>query len=77
MNIGNSKPEQLLDFIDAIEKCTDRKAIRNLMPMQAGDVPATWADTSLLEALTGYKPNTDLTDGIKKFVEWYRTYYNV
>ena len=77
VNIGNSKPEQLLDFIDAIEKCTDRKAIRNLMPMQAGDVPATWADTSLLEALTGYKPNTDLTDGIKKFVEWYRTYYNV
>ena len=47
------------------------------MPMQAGDVPATWADTSLLEELTGYKPNTDLITGVQKFVSWYREYYNV
>ena len=47
------------------------------MPMQAGDVPATWADTSLLEELTGYKSKTDLITGVEKFVEWYREYYNV
>ena len=47
------------------------------MPMQAGDVPATWADTSLLEELTGYNPKTDLQTGVQKFVEWYREYYNV
>ena len=47
------------------------------MPIQAGDVPTTWADTSLLEHLTGYKPKTDLLEGIEKFVSWYRGYYNV
>ena len=77
VNIGNSKPAQLLDFINAIEKSIGIKAVKNLMPMQAGDVPATWADTSLLEELTGYKPNTDLFDGVQKFVAWYREYYNV
>ena len=46
------------------------------MPMQAGDVPATWADISLLEKLTGYKPNTDLVTGVQKFIDWYR-YYNI
>jgi len=77
VNIGNSKPAQLLDFINAIEKSIGIKALKNLMPMQAGDVPATWADTSLLEELTAYKPNTDLFDGVQKFVAWYREYYNV
>ena len=77
VNIGNSKPEKLLDFIEAIEKAVGRKAIRNLMPMQPGDVLATWADTSLLERLTGYKPRTKLLDGTEKFVSWYRSYYNV
>lgn len=76
VNIGNSKPSQLLDFIRAIEKSIGITAVKNLMPMQAGDVPATWADTSLLEALTGYKPTTDLATGVQNFVSWYRTYYN-
>lgn len=77
VNIGNSQPLKLLDFIEAIEKSTGIEAVKNLMPMQAGDVPATWADTTLLEKLTGYKPNTDLVTGVQAFVTWYRTYYNV
>ena len=77
VNIGNSQPSQLLDFIIAIEKSVGIEAIKNFMPMQAGDVPATWADTSLLAKLTGYKPNTDLVTGVKNFVTWYRAFYNV
>ena len=77
VNIGNSQPSQLLDFIIAIEKAVGVKAVKNFMPMQAGDVPATWADTSLLEELTGYKPNTDLMTGVQNFVSWYRHYYDV
>lgn len=75
VNIGNSHPIQLLDFIKAIEEATAVKAIQNLLPMQEGDVQATWADTSLLEELTGFKPNTKLTNGVNKFVSWYRDYY--
>lgn len=75
VNIGNSKPEQLTDFIEAIEEATQRSAVRNLMPMQAGDVPATWADTSLLSELTGYQPRTTIRDGVAHFVRWYRDYY--
>ena len=77
VNIGNAKPYQLLDFILAIEESLGIEAVKNLMPMQAGDVPATWADTSLLEGLTGYKPSTSLKTGVQKFVEWYRSYYRV
>ena len=77
VNIGNSQPSQLLDFIIAIEKSVGIEAIKNFMPMQAGDVPATSADTSLLAKLTGYKPNTDLVTGVKNFVTWYRAFYNV
>ena len=77
VNIGNSQPSQLLDFITAIEKSVGIEAVKNFMPMQAGDVPATWADTSLLEKLTGYKPNTDLVTGVQNFVTWYRNFYNV
>lgn len=75
VNIGNSDAVQLTDFIDAIEEATGKPSIRNLMPMQAGDVPATWADTALLQSLTGYKPKTNLRDGIKDFVSWYKDYY--
>ena len=75
VNIGNSDAVQLTDFIEAIEEATGLKATRNLMPMQAGDVPATWADASLLKALTGYQPNTTLREGIKAFVKWYRELY--
>ena len=77
VNIGNSQKIRLLDFVDAIEDVLGKKAIRNYMPMQLGDVPATWADASLLQSLTGYRPQTDFRDGIARFVEWYRDYYNV
>ena len=77
VNIGNSSPAKLLDFINAIELSLNIKAIKNFMPMQAGDVPATWADTSLLEELTGFKPKIDIATGVQKFVGWYRDYFSV
>lgn len=75
VNIGNSDKVRLLDFVDAIEDCLGKKAIRNYMEMQPGDVPATWADATLLQRLTGYRPQTDFRDGIAKFVAWFRDYY--
>ena len=75
VNIGNSEKVRLLDFIDAIEASLGKKAIRNYMEMQKGDVPATWADASLLKTLTGYQPQTDFHDGIDRFVTWFREYY--
>lgn len=77
VNIGNSDKVRLLDFIEAIEEATGRKALRNYLPMQQGDVPATWADASLLKALTGYQPQTGFRDGVAGFVTWYRDYYGV
>lgn len=76
VNIGNSEPVQLTDFIEAIEEAIGRKSKRNHMPMQAGDVPATWADAGLLRSLTGYRPKTSVRDGVARFVEWYREYYS-
>ncbi|BBI21184.1 UDP-glucuronate 5-epimerase [Qipengyuania flava] len=75
VNIGNSEKVKLTDFIEAIEDCLGVKAKRNLMEMQKGDVPATWADASLLEALTGYQPRTQVREGIANFVTWFRDYY--
>lgn len=75
VNIGNSEKVRLLDFIDAIEDELGRKAERNYMGMQKGDVPASWADASILKNLTGYQPRTDVRDGIAKFVAWFRNYY--
>jgi UDP-glucuronate 4-epimerase len=75
VNIGNSDKVRLLDFIDAIEDELGIKAIRNYMPMQTGDVPATWADASVLNNLTGYRPQTSFRDGVAKFVRWYKEYY--
>jgi UDP-glucuronate 4-epimerase len=75
VNIGNSEKVRLLDFIEAIEDAAGVKAKRNYMDMQPGDVPATWADASLLKRLTGYSPNTNIRDGAAKFVAWYRDYY--
>ena len=75
VNIGNSDKVRLLDFVDAIEQVLDRSARRQLMEMQKGDVPATWADATLLQQLTGYRPQTDIRDGIACFVAWYRDYY--
>ncbi len=77
VNIGNSKPEKLMRFIEVIEKAVGVNAQKNFMPMQPGDVKSTWADTSLLETLTGFKPRTDVEVGVEKFVRWYREYYAV
>ena len=77
VNIGNSDMIRLQDFIEAIESEIGIKAIRNYMPMQTGDVPRSWADTTLLRHLTGYQPATDFRDGVARFVRWYREYYGV
>lgn len=74
-NIGNSKPVKLLDFVLEIEKATGIEAKKDMYPMQPGDVERTWADTSGLEKDYGYKSQTSISHGVKKFVEWYREYY--
>ncbi|GAB6074874.1 NAD-dependent epimerase [Nautilia lithotrophica] len=76
-NIGNGSPVKLMDFIEAIEETLGKKAKKNLLPMQPGDVPSTYADTTDLEKDLGYKPYTDVKEGIKKFVEWYKEFYNL
>jgi UDP-glucuronate 4-epimerase len=77
VNIGNSDAVQLVAFIEAIEAATGKTAKRNLMPMQAGDVPATWANADLLKSLTGYSPQTAVPEGVAKFVDWYKDYYAI
>lgn len=77
VNIGNSSSINLMDFIETIEKELGVRAIHNYMPMQTGDVPATWADATLLKSLTGYKPETDYRSGVASFIQWYREFYNV
>jgi UDP-glucuronate 4-epimerase len=74
-NIGNSDPVPLMDFIDAIEGALGRSAIKNFMPLQDGDVPATSADVSELAEWTGFRPATPVRRGVERFVEWYRGYY--
>ena len=74
VNVGNSDKVALMDFIRTLETLLGRKAICNFLPMQPGDVPATWADCSLLERLTGFRPQTDLATGLARFVDWYRDY---
>ncbi len=75
-NIGNSSRVQLMDYIQALEKALGRKATLELLPMQDGDVPATQADVSALESDFGYRPQVDVEEGVKRFVEWYRSYYS-
>ncbi len=77
VNIGAGAPVRLTDFIAAIEAATGRDAVRNLMPLQPGDVPATWADGALLERLCGPLPHTPLAEGVSAFVDWYRDYHGV
>ena len=77
VNIGNSDKVRLMDFVEAIEAECGREAVKNFMPMQKGDVPATWADATLLKELTGYAPQTHVREGIRQFVAWYRDYYRV
>lgn len=86
-NIGNSSPENLLDFVDTLQqelvragvlpKDYDFEAHKELVPMQPGDVPVTYADTSALEKDFGFKPSTPLREGLRKFAEWYKSYYEV
>lgn len=75
VNIGKAKPDSLGDFISEIEAALGQPAKKNMMEMQPGDVPATWSDTSLLKALTGHTPGTELSEGIPEFVSWYKQYY--
>ncbi len=77
VNIGNGQPVQLMAFVEAIEAAIGQVAEKNFMPMQPGDVPATWASASLLEGLTGEIPKTPVSEGVARFVEWYRDYYQV
>jgi UDP-glucuronate 4-epimerase len=77
VNIGNDSPVQLLDFISAIEAACGRDAIKTYHDIQPGDVPATWADASLLHTLTGQRPVTPIGEGLQRFVDWYRDYYQV
>lgn len=77
INIGNGNSVPLMAFITEIEKALGQPIRKNMMEMQKGDVPATWANTDLLEALTGYRPDTPVDVGIRNFVAWYRDYYRV
>jgi UDP-glucuronate 4-epimerase len=75
VNIGRGEPINLLDFVETIERNLGRKAIRNFLEMQKGDVPQTYADSTLLERLTGYRPATGVEEGVSAFVDWYRDYH--
>ncbi|MDP6571854.1 MAG: NAD-dependent epimerase/dehydratase family protein, partial [Patescibacteria group bacterium] len=74
-NIGNNNPVDLMKFIGVLEDCLGKKAEKNLLPMQPGDVPETYADVDDLTEDAGFKPSTPIEEGIKKFVDWYREYY--
>ena len=76
-NIGNNNPCTLLRFIEVLEDCLGKKAIKNMLPLQPGDVPYTYADTQDLMNDVGYQPDTKIEVGIAKFVDWYRRFYNI
>lgn len=76
-NIGNGAPVKLMAFVEALEKALGKEAIKNFMPMQPGDVQATWAETEDLFKVTGYQPKMDVETGVQKFVDWYRAFYQV
>jgi UDP-glucuronate 4-epimerase len=75
-NIGNQRPVALLRYIEVLEQCLGKHAKKNLLPMQPGDLPDTWADVEALARDVGYRPSTDLETGVKRFVEWYLRYYH-
>ena len=75
VNVGRNEPVALLDFVEAIERKLGKKAIRNLLPLQAGDPPVTFSSNDLLQQLTGYRPTTPVEEGVAKFVDWYRDYF--
>ncbi len=74
-NIGNNRPVELMHYIEVLEKCLGRKAEKNLLPLQVGDVPDTWADAEDLVRDVGYRPVTPVEEGVKRFVAWYLDYY--
>lgn len=76
-NIGNNRPVQLLDFIEVLEEKLQKRAIKNYLPIQPGDVPETFADITALENEIGFRPSTSIESGIEKFVDWYKSYYKV
>jgi UDP-glucuronate 4-epimerase len=76
-NIGNNNPVELMHYIEVLESCLGKKAEKNLLPIQAGDVPATYADVDDLIKDVGFKPSTTIEEGIARFVEWYKEYYNI
>ena len=76
-NIGNNQPIKLLEYIDALEKTLGMKAEKNFLPLQPGDVPDTYADSNNLKNQFGYKPTTSVYEGVSKFVDWYKNYYNI
>lgn len=76
-NIGNQQPIELLRYIEVLEECLGRKAEKNLLPMQAGDVPDTWADVEALVDDIGYRPETGIEEGVRNFVDWYLMYYDI
>ncbi|MHC5098034.1 MAG: NAD-dependent epimerase [Planctomycetota bacterium] len=76
-NIGNSNPVELMDFIEAIEQVLGKQAKKNMMPLQPGDVPATWADVSDLVEDLDYQPATTVQEGVERFIAWYKEYYNI
>jgi UDP-glucuronate 4-epimerase len=75
-NIGNQTPVALMRYIEVLERCLGKEARKNLLPMQPGDLPDTWADVEALAREVGYRPATDLETGVKHFVEWYLAYYH-
>jgi UDP-glucuronate 4-epimerase len=75
VNIGGGQPVELMAFVETVEKAVGRPAIRNMLPMQQGDVPRTYASPDLLEALTGFKPSVSVEEGVARFVKWYEQYY--
>ena len=77
LNVGNNHPEQLAHVVAVLETELGRTAIKDMLPMQPGDVPATFADVADLVRDTGFKPQTTIEDGIRDFVAWYRGYYKV
>jgi UDP-glucuronate 4-epimerase len=76
-NIGNNKPVQLMDYINALEKALKKKAIINFLPLQPGDVPDTYANVDNLKKKFNYKPSTSVIDGVSKFVKWYKDYFDI
>lgn len=76
-NIGNNRPIELMHYIHVLEECLGREADKRMLPMQQGDVPDTWADAEDLVREVGYRPDTPVEEGVRRFVDWYRDYYNI